>query len=49
MPIGDEVFAEVDGEKVRINQSEARLVLADLTEESNPKVGRDAGIAFKEY
>lgn len=43
MPVGDEIYAEVDGEKVRVNQSDAKIVLADLTDESNPSVGRDAG------
>lgn len=39
----DDIYAEVNGERVRTVRSPAQLVLADLTEESAPRVGRDAG------
>lgn len=39
----DDIYAEINGERVRTVRSPAQLVLADLTEESSPRVGRDAG------
>ena len=38
----DDLFAEVNGDRVRVVRTGASVVLADLSEESYPKIGRDA-------
>jgi len=39
----EELFAEVNGERVRVVRAGASVVLADFSDEDMPKVGRDAG------
>jgi len=39
----EELFAVVNGERVRVVRSGASVVLADFSDEDMPKVGRDAG------
>ena len=39
----EELYAEINGERVRVIRQGANVVIADLSEQDNPAVGRDAG------